>query len=201
MSVGDQNNAQQSDVIIVLGAGLRRDGRAGDALWRRSLVAAQAFHEGLAPNIVCTGGVSQTQTRSEADACREILIGEGVSPDAIMLEDGSHSTEENALNTRAIMAARGWQSAIIVTDSFHMMRAGWIFSASSASSTSRPPIFCSEKAIPLRRFICYWELRCAHLLQAVPVLSGHTLRARSQRLVIASVSCTANRPSLRRWMA
>jgi uncharacterized SAM-binding protein YcdF (DUF218 family) len=138
MSVGDQNNAQQSDVIIVLGAGLRRDGRAGDALWRRSLVAAQAYHEGLAPNIVCTGGVSETQTRSEADACREILIGEDIPSDVIILEDGSHSTEENALNTRAIMAARGWQSAIVVTDSFHMMRAGWIFSAYGIEHTRYP---------------------------------------------------------------
>lgn len=138
MSVGDQNNAQQSDVIIVLGAGLRRDGRAGDALWRRSLVAAQAYHENLAPNIVCTGGTSETQTRSEADACREILIGEGVPPDAITLEDGSHSTEENALNTRAIMAARGWKTAVVVTDSFHMMRAGWIFSAYGIEHTRYP---------------------------------------------------------------
>ncbi len=148
MSVGDQNNAQQSDVIIVLGAGLRRDGRAGDALWRRSLVAAQAYHEGLAPNIVCTGGVSDTQTRSEADACREILIGEAVPPDAIILEDGSHSTEENALNTRAIMAARGWKTAVVVTDSFHMMRAGWIFSAYGIEHTRYP--------VPRNRVRIWW---------------------------------------------
>src|SRR5690349_9241360 len=67
MSVGDQNNAQKSDVIVVLGAGLRRDGRAGDALWRRSLVAAQAYQAGLATHIVCTGGISDSQSRSEAD--------------------------------------------------------------------------------------------------------------------------------------
>lgn len=138
MSVGDQNNAQSSDVIIVLGAGLRRDGRAGDALWRRSLVAAQAYHDGLAPNVVCTGGVSETQTRSEADACREILIGEGVPPGAVVLEGGSHSTEENALNTRTIMADRGWKTAVVVTDSFHMMRAGWIFSAYGIKHTRYP---------------------------------------------------------------
>lgn len=148
MSVGDQNNAEQSDVIIVLGAGLRRDGRAGDALWRRSLVAAQAYQEGFAPNIVCTGGVSENQTRSEASACREILIGEGVPPDAIVLEDKSHSTEENALNTRAIMAERGWNTAVVVTDSFHILRAGWIFSAYGIEHTRYP--------VPRNRVRIWW---------------------------------------------
>lgn len=150
MSVGDQNNAQQSDVIIVLGAGLRRDGRAGDALWRRSLVAARAYQEGLAPNIVCTGGVSETQSRSEADACREILMGEGVPAEAITLEDGSHSTEENALNTHAIMASRGWKTAVIVTDSFHMLRAGWIFSAYGIEHTRYP--------VPRNRVRMWWYM-------------------------------------------
>lgn len=148
MVAGDQNNAQKSDVIIVLGAGLRRDGRAGDALWRRSLVAAQAYHGGLAPNIICTGGVGENQTRSEAEACREILIEEAVPLDAIVLEDGSHSTEENARNARAIMAARDWTSAVIVTDSFHILRAGWIFSAYGIEHTRYP--------VPRNRVRLWW---------------------------------------------
>ncbi len=135
---GDQNNARKSDVIIVLGAGLRRDGRPGDALWRRSLVAADAYHSGLASYIVCTGGTSETQTRSEASGCRDILLEEGVPDSAIVLEEHSHSTEENAINTKAIMAARGWQDAILITDSFHMLRAGWIFSGVGVIHTRFP---------------------------------------------------------------
>lgn len=135
---GGENNAVPSDVIVVLGAGLRRDGRAGDALWRRSLVAAQAYHEGLAPRVICTGGTSERQTRSEADACREILIGEGVPAEVIVLEDGSHSTEQNAINTKAIMAAQGWRTAVVVTDNFHMLRAGWIFSGEGIAHTRYP---------------------------------------------------------------
>jgi uncharacterized SAM-binding protein YcdF (DUF218 family) len=148
MSVGDQNNAQQSDVIVVLGSGLRRDGRAGDALWRRSLVAAQAYHNGLAPNIICTGGVGENQNRSEAEVCREILIGEDVPTIAIVLEENSRSTEENALNTRAIMAERGWTTAVVVTDSFHMLRAGWIFSGYGIEHTRYP--------VPRNRVRIWW---------------------------------------------
>lgn len=138
VAVGDGNDAEPSDVIIVLGAGLRRDGRAGDVLWRRSTRAADAYHEGLAQHIVCTGGVSEHQTRSEASACRELLLERGVPDAAIFLEGNSHSTEENALYTRDIMTQNGWTTAIVVSDSYHMFRASWIFSDLGIAHTRYP---------------------------------------------------------------
>lgn len=124
---GEQNQAQQADAIIVLGSGLRRDGRPGDALYRRSVWAAGLYREGYAPAVICTGGVGEGQRRSEASACAEVLQGRGVLPEAIYLDETSRSTEENALYSHEIMLERGWDEAIIVTDSFHMLRAGWIF--------------------------------------------------------------------------
>ncbi len=126
-SYGQQTSTQHADVIIVLGSGLRRDGRPGDALYRRSLRAAELYTEGFAPNVICTGGQTNGYPRSEADACREVLEANGVPAGAIMLDDHSRSTEENALNSREIMAAQGWQDAVLVSDSFHMLRGQWIF--------------------------------------------------------------------------
>jgi uncharacterized SAM-binding protein YcdF (DUF218 family) len=122
----DQHNTS-ADVIIVLGAGLRRNGSPGDALTRRSLWAAQLYHEGAAPAVLCTGGTGAGQRRSEADACRELLQSRDVPATAIYLEDSSHSTEENAIYSRRIADALGWQRAILVTDSYHMLRASWTF--------------------------------------------------------------------------
>lgn len=135
---GNQSDAQKSDVIIVLGAGLKRNGDPGDALYRRSVWAAQAYQTGLAPAILCTGGISEHQSRSEAEACRELILAEGVPSEAIFLEDQSHSTEENAINAKHIMEERGWQTAIIVTDSFHLLRADWIFTAYGVPHTRHP---------------------------------------------------------------
>lgn len=160
LAVGDQNNAEPSDVIIVLGAGLRRDGHPGDALWRRSLIAAKAYREGYAPVIICTGGVSENQTRSEAQGCRDILLGEGVPDAAIVLEEHSRSTEQNAINTKAIMAARGWRRAVIVTDSYHMLRAGWIFSGEGIEHTRYP--------VPRNRVRVQWTaISLMHELAAI----------------------------------
>src|SRR5690606_32409650 len=113
--------------IVVLGSGLRRDGRTGDALYRRSRWAAELYAEGYAPNIICTGGQTPGYPRSEASACREVLIENGVPPEMILLEEQSRSTEENAINSRAMMDTQGWQDAVLVSDAFHMLRGQWIF--------------------------------------------------------------------------
>lgn len=136
--VGETRTPQQADAIIVLGAGLRRDGRAGDALTRRSLWAAQAYADGYAPRVICTGGITENRPRSESSACRALLIENGVPPDAIFIEERSRSTIENALYAHEIMRTNGWQSALLVTDSFHMLRASWIFNTQGIAHTAYP---------------------------------------------------------------
>lgn len=122
------DRAEPADVIIVLGAGLRPDGRPGPALTRRSTHAADLWQQGYAPRIICSGGTpGQVTIRSEADACAEILREQGVPAAAIILEARSRSTEENAIESKQIMDASGWTTALLVSDGFHMLRANWIF--------------------------------------------------------------------------
>lgn len=135
---GEQRTSQHADVIIVLGSGLRRDGSAGDALTRRSLWAAQAYADGYAPQIICTGGKSPEQYRSESEACRAILIDSGVPPEAISIEEQSRSTTENALHAGEIMQRMGWQDAVLITDSFHILRASWIFDSEGITHYAYP---------------------------------------------------------------
>lgn len=143
---GRADHTQNADVIIVLGAGLRADGRPGPALTRRSIHAADLWKQGYAPRIICSGGTpGQIVIRSEADACAEILREQNVPESAIVLEDQSRSTEENALESRQIMETNGWKTALLVSDSFHMLRANWIFQhygltvSLSPVNSERPP--------------------------------------------------------------
>jgi uncharacterized SAM-binding protein YcdF (DUF218 family) len=125
---GTFQQEQSADVIVVLGAGLDRRGRPGYALTRRANRGAALYHAGIAPVVICTGGITGKAPRSEASACGELLRARGVPERAIVLEEQSRSTEENALHTQRIMAAKGWQTAVIVSDSFHVLRANWLFS-------------------------------------------------------------------------
>jgi uncharacterized SAM-binding protein YcdF (DUF218 family) len=124
---GHHDNAHPADVIIVLGAGLRSDNTPGPALIRRTTHAAELWKAGFAPVIICSGGKPGIRTRSEADACAELLRGDGIPATAIVLEDRSRSTEENAFESKTIMDAHGWQTAIIVSDKYHLFRANRLF--------------------------------------------------------------------------
>ena len=125
--IGEQDTTQPAEIIIVLGSGLREDGRPGPALLRRSRHGATLWHEGVAPLILCTGGQSEYSSRTESAACREILLAAGVPADAILLEERSRSTEENAIYSKQVLHGLGLSRSVLVSDRFHMLRARWLF--------------------------------------------------------------------------
>jgi uncharacterized SAM-binding protein YcdF (DUF218 family) len=136
---GRADRAQPADVIVILGSGLNPDNRPGPAMRRRVGRGAELWRAGYAPFVLCSGGYGLNRTRSEADACGELLTELGVTPESILREEQSRSTEENAVFTRDLMASRGLQTALIVSDSYHLLRAGWIFSdAGYTFAFSRP---------------------------------------------------------------
>lgn len=116
---GGRDRARPADVIIVLGGG-------EGATPRRTVHGAALYRAGLASALLCAGGMTQAGF-NEAQACARIAQEHGVPPAAILQEAHSRSTEENAIGAARIMAARGWRTAVIVSDNFHLWRARWIF--------------------------------------------------------------------------
>lgn len=159
---GTVEQAQPSDVIVVLGAGLARDGTAGRALTRRSQHAAALWQAGYAQHIICTGGIGHDQTRSEADACRELLQQEGVPTSAIWLEDRSRSTEENALYTAAILLEKDWQTVILVSDGYHLFRADYIFKTYGIRATLSPVSYRLIRGFPTYEYSLMREIAALH---------------------------------------
>ncbi|MDX2139856.1 MAG: YdcF family protein [Chloroflexota bacterium] len=160
---GQRDQAQGADVIIVLGAGLRRDNQPGPALLRRSERAAALYRDGYAPVVICTGGQTSGRTRSEADACRQVLEANGVPASAILLEARSRSTEENALYARELMLAQGWQDAVLVSDGYHLLRAQWIFTGVGVAvypspAATRPRLATYGQAILREIAALHWHL-------------------------------------------
>lgn len=112
------------DAIVVLGAPVRRDGRLSRVLAERVAAAAELFHTGGAPIVVVTGGVTNGAARSEAAAMAEALAAAGVPDAALVVEERSRTTAENARYTAELIAARRvW----LVTHAFHARRAARLF--------------------------------------------------------------------------
>jgi uncharacterized SAM-binding protein YcdF (DUF218 family) len=159
--VGATDRTEKADMIVVLGAGLRRDGRPGWALTRRAEMAADLWHNDIAPMILCTGAKADGYPRSEASACQGILLRQGVPQTAILIEESSRSTEENAIYTSQILRERNLSSVVLVSDSYHMLRAEWLFrdagiiaytSPVPASRINNPPFYLFSLA---REFIAF----------------------------------------------
>ena len=140
---GKIETAEPSDAIVVLGAGLSRNGRPGWALTRRSSHAADLWHQGLADTIICTGGIADNQSRSEAEGCLEVLVRNGVPVSAVLLDHESRSTEENAIFTQEILEQNNLNSLIIVSDSYHLFRARYIFESVGLDDISLSPVSSS----------------------------------------------------------
>jgi uncharacterized SAM-binding protein YcdF (DUF218 family) len=119
---GQINRARKADALVVLGAQVGRDGKAGRGLQMRALHAARLYKKGYAPHIICTGGVGDYPP-SEAVAAAKVLLVQGVPRAAIFLEDKSTSTWENAANAARICKAHGWKRVVVVSDPFHLWRA------------------------------------------------------------------------------
>ena len=75
--LGQQDHAQPSDVIVVLGARVNADGSPGSDLTSRTYHAVDLWQAGYAPSIICTGGFKDEQL-SAAAVCKRFAIELGV---------------------------------------------------------------------------------------------------------------------------
>jgi uncharacterized SAM-binding protein YcdF (DUF218 family) len=122
-----------ADVIVLLGGAVRGDvhmGSLGDLNQQadRLVHAVALFKAGKAPRIVLTGGAPEG-SRSEAEIMRDLLVVMGVPAGAIVLEDDSRNSYQNAVNTAATLRDMGAEKVLLVTSAFHMRRAEGVFAA------------------------------------------------------------------------
>jgi uncharacterized SAM-binding protein YcdF (DUF218 family) len=116
------DEARRVDAIIVLGSAVWPGERASPSLYARTQHAIALYRAGYAPALILCGGLGNNPP-TEAEVMRRLAVSAGVPVDVLFVEDKSHSTEESLTNAKALMDARGWHSALIVSDPFHLLRA------------------------------------------------------------------------------
>lgn len=116
----------QEKVMIVLGAGLRRD--RPSTLLRYRLDKAYAYAAAHPDVLIITsGGQGRDEWVPEGQAMRDYLIGKGLDPERIVAENASTSTEENFAFSLEILRERGYDEStpiVYVSNAFHCYRAG-----------------------------------------------------------------------------
>lgn len=130
------NTAGQADHAIVLGLALENGEPAPDLLAR--LDTARAYMEKYPEaRLILTGGNADGSGRTEADVMHDILTGQGVPEDRLILEDRAKSTKENFRNIAAIVSAEA--PVVMISSNYHMDRAVRTASENGFSHVMRLP--------------------------------------------------------------
>lgn len=145
-----------ADAIVVLGGSLRPPSSprrfsqlsgSSDRFW----YAAKLFKANKAPKILLTGGnvFPNKEIQSEAFYIKKVLLELGIPNDAILIEEDSKTTAENASNSQQKFAQHNINSALLVTSAMHMPRAIDLFKKTGVNITpSSSDIHITEETRP-----------------------------------------------------
>ena len=132
-----QDSRPGSDAIVVLGSA-QYNGVPSSIFEARLEHALELYEEGVAPVIVTVGGKATGDQFSEAEAGREYLADAGVPDDALLAVQEGVDTLESMRAVATQFDDRGWDTAVLVTDPWHAMRAERMAEDAGMDASSSP---------------------------------------------------------------
>lgn len=118
---GEWPTTRHADAAIVLGAA-QYNGRPSPVLRARLDHALDLYERGLAHRLIFTGGVGSGDTLSEAEVSRRYAVRHGVPDSLIMTEREGVTSAQSVTAAAALMREHGLSTALLVSDSYHMLR-------------------------------------------------------------------------------
>ena len=135
--------------------------------------AISLYRAGVAPLLVLSGGGRQAV--SEAEVMRKIALAEGVPAGALITEPRSQTTVENATETAELMSRRGEKAVILVTDSYHAVRARLLFRIAGLTIVS-----VQGARVPMRSRLSMSVAECVKLPISLARVLAHRMMRRPQ---------------------
>ena len=90
--------------------------------FRLRLERAHRLHQQTGCQLLLMGGITGSETISEAAAGKQFLIEHGIAPSALILEDGSRNTLENLRNSREQLRQSNIQRYALTSNRYHLGR-------------------------------------------------------------------------------
>ena len=159
-------------VAIVFGAGLWRDGSPTPVLRDRVATAADLYFAGKAEKLLMSGD-NRYEDYNEPGAMKEYALSLGVPEEAIVLDYAGRRTYDTCYRAQDIFQV---ESAILVTQQFHLDRALYLCNQLGVPATGVP----ADRRIYRRESLNYWRTRelfatltallDMHVIQPTPIL-------------------------------
>ncbi|MRH42504.1 YdcF family protein [Aquibacillus halophilus] len=110
-----------ADVAVVLGNKVELNGEPSNRLQARLDKVAELYKKGYFNNIIVSGGIG-VEGFDEAKVMKDYLTSLGISKDRIIEDSNGYNSFMTARNSRIIMDDLEFQSAMIITQYFHITR-------------------------------------------------------------------------------
>ena len=121
-----RDDVHPADAIVVLGAA-QYNGRPSPVLKARLDHAFDLYRKGYARTIITTGSYGPDPNFSEAQVSTKYLVQHGVEGSSIITDQGSGSTYDSIDAASGLLKAKGWKTALVVSDGFHLYRVKRMF--------------------------------------------------------------------------
>jgi uncharacterized SAM-binding protein YcdF (DUF218 family) len=132
-----QDSRPSSDAIVVLGSA-QYNGVPSSIFEARLEHALRLYENGVAPVVVTVGGKADGDMFTEAESGRAYLAEAGVPEDALLAVEQGVDTLESMRAVGIAFGERGWDSAVLVTDPWHAMRAERMAEDAGIAAESSP---------------------------------------------------------------
>jgi uncharacterized SAM-binding protein YcdF (DUF218 family) len=117
-----QDHRPRSDAIVVLGSA-QYNGKPSSIFQARLEHALALYRQGVAPVVVTVGGKKSGDQFTEAEAGRDYLHENGIPSKALLAVPIGVDTLQSMQAAADAFRQRGWHSAVLVSDPWHVMRA------------------------------------------------------------------------------
>jgi len=133
-----------AEIAVVLSGGRYGDGSLNEASLERTIAGVRLYYERRVSRLLFAGG--PCCGRSASALMANLATELGVPREAILLEEQSSRTYDNALNSAALLRRNELRSVILVTSQLHMLRAKLAFAAAGVTVY---PVLASKKDLSL----------------------------------------------------
>jgi vancomycin permeability regulator SanA len=118
---GLNDNIGQADVAVVLGNTVNPNGQPSPRLQARLDKTIQLYRQGIFKQIIVSGGVGK-EGFDEAVVMKQYLIANALPSEQIYIDSQGNNTYLTAQHTAQLMTKYRWQSAIAISQYFHLPR-------------------------------------------------------------------------------
>lgn len=120
--VSDMEDLSPAQAVIILGAGVSKDGTLSPVLKERVDTAVVVYKKGLVEKILMSGDNS-SKNYNEVSPVHQYLLDSGVPVEDIFLDYAGFDSYDTMYRAKSIF---GVESAVIVTQTFHLSRSLFI---------------------------------------------------------------------------